>query len=64
MPARFRRPSSTTRAPHSARDVCVGRDRSSAAAQSVIDPFAGFETARKIEEGGIVLLKNEKATLP
>jgi beta-glucosidase len=32
--------------------------------RSVIDPFAGFETARKIEEGGIVLLKNEKATLP
>ena len=29
--------------------------------RSVIDPFAGFETARKIEEGGIVLLKNEKA---
>jgi len=32
--------------------------------RSVIDPFAGFETARKIEEGGIVLLKNEKAVLP
>ncbi len=32
--------------------------------RSVIDPFAGFETARKIEEGGIVLLKNEKAILP
>jgi beta-glucosidase len=32
--------------------------------RSVIDPFAGFETARKIEEGGIVLLKNERATLP
>ena len=32
--------------------------------RSVIDPFAGFETSRKIEEGGIVLLKNEKATLP
>jgi len=30
----------------------------------VVDPFAGFETARKIEEGGIVLLKNEKAALP
>ena len=30
----------------------------------VVDPFAGFETARKIEEGGIVLLKNEHATLP
>ena len=29
--------------------------------RSVIDPFAGFEIARKIEEGGIVLLKNEKA---
>jgi len=26
--------------------------------RSVIDPFAGFETSRKIEEGGIVLLKN------
>jgi beta-glucosidase len=32
--------------------------------RSVIDPFAGFEVARKIEEGGIVLLKNEKAALP
>lgn len=30
----------------------------------VVDPFAGLETARKIEEGGIVLLKNEKAALP
>ena len=30
----------------------------------VVDPFAGFETARKIEEGGIVLLKNEHAVLP
>lgn len=32
--------------------------------RSVIDPFAGFETARKIEEGGIVLLKNEHSVLP
>jgi beta-glucosidase len=32
--------------------------------RGVIDPFAGFETSRKIEEGGIVLLKNEKALLP
>ena len=32
--------------------------------RSVIDPFAGFEISRKIEEGGIVLLKNEKAALP
>ncbi len=32
--------------------------------RSVVDPFAGFETARKIEETGIVLLKNERATLP
>ncbi len=32
--------------------------------RAVIDPFAGFETARKIEEGGIVLLKNSKAVLP
>jgi beta-glucosidase len=32
--------------------------------RSVIDPFAGMEVARKIEEGGIVLLKNEKAALP
>jgi beta-glucosidase len=32
--------------------------------RSVIDPFAGFATARKIEEGGIVLLKNNKAVLP
>ena len=30
----------------------------------VVDPFAGFETARKIEEGGIVLLKNKNAALP
>ena len=30
----------------------------------VVDPFAGFQTARKIEEGGIVLLKNEHAALP
>jgi beta-glucosidase len=32
--------------------------------RSVVDPFAGFEISRKIEEGGIVLLKNEKAALP
>jgi beta-glucosidase len=32
--------------------------------RSVIDPFEGFETSRKIEEGGIVLLKNERAALP
>src|ERR1700728_3266510 len=32
--------------------------------RSVIDPFAGFETARKIEESGIVLLKNDHAALP
>ncbi|HKF49877.1 MAG TPA: glycoside hydrolase family 3 C-terminal domain-containing protein [Terracidiphilus sp.] len=32
--------------------------------RSVIDPFAGFETSRKIEEGGIVLLKNKAAALP
>jgi beta-glucosidase len=32
--------------------------------RSVIDPFAGFETARKIEESGIVLLRNQKAALP
>ena len=32
--------------------------------RSVVDPFAGFETARKIEEGGIVLLKNNHAVLP
>jgi beta-glucosidase len=30
----------------------------------VVDPLAGLETARKIEEGGIVLLRNEKGTLP
>lgn len=30
----------------------------------VVDPFAGFETARKIEEGGIVLLKNRGRVLP
>lgn len=32
--------------------------------RSVVDPFAGFETARKIEESGIVLLKNERSVLP
>ena len=32
--------------------------------RSVVDPFAGMETARRIEEGGIVLLKNDRATLP
>jgi beta-glucosidase len=32
--------------------------------RSVVDPFAGFETSRKIEESGIVLLKNERAALP
>ncbi len=32
--------------------------------RSVVDPFAGLETARKIEEGGIVLLKNNHAALP
>ena len=32
--------------------------------RSVVDPFVGFETARKIEEGGIVLLKNKNAVLP
>jgi beta-glucosidase len=30
----------------------------------VADPFAGFETARKIEESGIVLLKNKGSVLP
>jgi beta-glucosidase len=32
--------------------------------RAVVDPFAGFETSRKIEEGGIVLLKNTKSVLP
>ncbi len=32
--------------------------------RSVVDPFAGFEISRKIEEGGIVLLKNRAAALP
>ncbi|MGD0734102.1 MAG: glycoside hydrolase family 3 C-terminal domain-containing protein [Terracidiphilus sp.] len=32
--------------------------------RSVIDPFAGLEVARKIEECGIVLLKNEHSALP
>jgi beta-glucosidase len=32
--------------------------------RSVVDPFSGLETARKIEEGSIVLLKNDKAVLP
>jgi beta-glucosidase len=30
----------------------------------VLNPFTGLETARKIEEGSIVLLKNSKAVLP
>jgi beta-glucosidase len=30
----------------------------------VVDPAAGLETARKIEEGGIVLLKNKANVLP
>jgi beta-glucosidase len=32
--------------------------------RSVVDPWAGLEVARKIEEGGIVLLKNVKGALP
>jgi beta-glucosidase len=32
--------------------------------RSVIDPFAGLDVARHIEEGGIVLLKNQRAALP
>jgi beta-glucosidase len=32
--------------------------------RSVVDPFKGLEVARKIEESGIVLLKNDHATLP
>jgi beta-glucosidase len=32
--------------------------------RSVVDPFAGMEIARKMEENGIVLLKNEKGALP
>lgn len=32
--------------------------------RSVVDPFAGAEVARKIEEGSIVLLKNNKSALP
>ncbi|HET7104270.1 MAG TPA: glycoside hydrolase family 3 C-terminal domain-containing protein [Terracidiphilus sp.] len=32
--------------------------------RSVVDPFAGFEISRRIEEGGIVLLKNEHGALP
>src|SRR5580692_1507966 len=32
--------------------------------RGVIDPFAGLDVARKIEESGIVLLKNKAATLP
>ena len=32
--------------------------------RSVVDPLAGLEVARKIEEGGIVLLKNDRAALP
>jgi len=32
--------------------------------RSVIDPFVGLDVARRIEEGGIVLLKNKAAALP
>jgi len=32
--------------------------------KSVVDVLGGFEVARKLEEQGIVLLKNEKAQLP
>jgi beta-glucosidase len=32
--------------------------------RSVVDPFAGFEISRKVEEGGIVLLKNQRGALP
>jgi beta-glucosidase len=32
--------------------------------RGVVDPIAGMEVARKIEEGGIVLLKNKTAILP
>jgi beta-glucosidase len=32
--------------------------------RSVVDVFTGLDVARKIEEGGIVLLKNEKGALP
>jgi beta-glucosidase len=32
--------------------------------RSVVDPFAGLEVARKVEEGGIVLLKNDRNALP
>ena len=32
--------------------------------RGVVDPFKGLDVARKIEEGGIVLLKNKAAILP
>jgi len=32
--------------------------------RSVVDPWAGLDVARKIEEGGIVLLKNADGALP
>jgi len=32
--------------------------------RGVVDPFTGMDVARKIEESGIVLLKNKAATLP
>jgi beta-glucosidase len=32
--------------------------------RSVVDPFAGLDIARRIEEAGIVLLKNDRAQLP
>ncbi len=32
--------------------------------RGVIDPFVGLDVARRVEEGGIVLLKNKAAALP
>jgi beta-glucosidase len=32
--------------------------------RSVVDPWAGLEIARRIEEAGIVLLKNDRSVLP
>jgi beta-glucosidase len=32
--------------------------------RSVVDPFSGFDISRRIEEGGIVLLKNDRNALP
>ncbi len=64
MPAPFRRPSSTSTCTASCAPCSPPASSTIPRQRFVVDPFAGFETARKIEEGGIVLLKNNTAVLP